>query len=39
VYLNAIEGLGPAMPPRGMCADCSDEQLKATVDFMILNLE
>jgi cytochrome c5 len=39
VYLNAIEGLGPPMPPRGLCADCSDAQVRAVVDFMIEDLQ
>lgn len=34
VYSNAIKGLGTSMPARGQCSDCSDEQLKAVVDFM-----
>lgn len=32
---NTINGLNGIMPPRGLCADCSDEQLKAIVEFMI----
>ena len=39
VYLNAIEGLGPPMPPRGLCTDCSDAQVRAVVDFMIEDLQ
>ena len=35
MYLNTIEGIGE-MPPRGMCGDCSDDQLKAVVDYMLL---
>lgn len=30
----AIHGLN-AMPPRGGCASCSDDEIKATVDYMI----
>ncbi len=30
-----IEGVQPAMPPRGMCFSCSDEDLAAAVDYMI----
>lgn len=31
---NAIKGLR-AMPPRGACMDCTDEDLKAAVDYMV----
>ena len=31
-----IEGIQPAMPPRGMCFSCSDEELAAAVDYMIV---
>lgn len=30
-----IEGIQPAMPPRGMCFSCSDDELAAAVDYMI----
>lgn len=32
---NTIAGLNGIMPPRGLCASCSDEQLRAIVDFMV----
>lgn len=32
---NTIAGLNGIMPPRGLCATCSDEQLKAIVEFMV----
>lgn len=32
---NTIAGLNGIMPPRGLCASCSDEQLKAIVEFML----
>ncbi|MFZ5654171.1 MAG: c-type cytochrome [Pseudomonadota bacterium] len=34
LYASAINGfLG--MPPKGLCMDCSDAELKATVDYMV----
>jgi cytochrome c5 len=33
-YENAIVGFN-AMPPKGMCNTCSDDEIKATVDYMI----
>jgi cytochrome c5 len=30
-----IEGIPPGMPPRGLCARCTDEELAAAVDYMI----
>jgi cytochrome c5 len=33
---SAINGVpGTAMPPRGTCADCSDDDLKAAVQYMV----
>lgn len=34
LYHSAINGFN-AMPPRGMCTDCSDAELEATVRFMV----
>lgn len=34
LYINAIQGLN-GMPERGYCADCSDEEVKAAVDYML----
>lgn len=31
---NAINGIN-GMPPRGLCMDCSDDELKAAVDHMV----
>lgn len=34
LYASAISGfLG--MPPKGLCMDCSDDEIKATVDYMV----
>ncbi|ASK36568.1 c-type cytochrome [Alloalcanivorax mobilis] len=33
---HAIEGFN-AMPPKGMCSDCSDEEIKNTVQYMVDN--
>jgi cytochrome c5 len=32
---STIEGIPPAMPPRGMCFDCSDEDLAAAISYMV----
>lgn len=34
LYTNAINGIN-AMPPKGLCMDCSDDEIKATVDYMV----
>jgi cytochrome c5 len=34
LYLHAIQGFN-AMPPKGMCMNCSDDELHATVDYII----
>ncbi len=34
VYANARDGLG-GMPPMGLCMDCTDEELNASVDYMV----
>ncbi|WP_325101213.1 c-type cytochrome [Marinomonas transparens] len=33
---NAINGI-KAMPPRGFCMDCSDDELKIAIQYMIEN--
>ena len=30
-----IEGVPPAMPAKGMCFNCSDEELASVVDYMV----
>lgn len=35
IYLNVAEGMGPSMPPRGTCDDCSDELLRAVIQYML----
>ena len=34
VWQNAINGIG-AMPPMGTCGDCTDDDIKAAIDYMI----
>jgi cytochrome c5 len=34
VMANVVNGLN-AMPPRGLCVDCSDDNLRAMVDYML----
>ena len=36
IYDNAINGLN-AMPPKGLCMDCSEEDIIATVDYILEN--
>lgn len=35
LYNSAINGMLPAMPARGMCFNCSDDEIKALVDYMV----
>ena len=35
LYQSGIVGLPPAMPPRGLCMDCSDDEIRAIVDYMV----
>ena len=35
LYQSAINGMPPAMPPKGTCFSCSDDDLKALVDYMV----
>lgn len=34
LYANSINGIN-AMPPKGLCMDCSDEEIQAAVDYML----
>ena len=36
---NVKIGMPPGMPPRAGCASCSDEELEAAVDFMVLRAQ
>jgi cytochrome c5 len=36
VYQHAIQGFN-SMPPKGTCTGCSDDAVKAAVDYLILN--
>jgi len=38
LYYNTIDGLG-SMPAKGTCMGCTEDELKAVVDFMIQDLE
>ncbi len=37
VLKHAIEGLN-AMPPKGTCSDCSDDEIAAAIDYMTAEL-
>jgi cytochrome c5 len=34
LYTHSIQGFR-GMPPKGLCMDCSEEEIKATVDYMV----
>ena len=36
---SVIEGMAPGMPPRAGCGTCTDDELAAAVDFMVLRVE
>jgi len=35
LYASSINGLPPGMPAKGLCFTCSDDDLKAVVDYMV----
>lgn len=35
LYAAAVDGKPPGMPAKGMCFTCSDDDLKAAVDYMV----
>lgn len=35
LYNSTINGLPPAMPAKGMCFSCSDDDLRELVDYMV----
>jgi cytochrome c5 len=35
LYQSSINGMPPAMPAKGMCFQCTDDELKAVVDYMV----
>ena len=34
---STLEGVPPGMPAKGLCADCTDEELGQAIDYMIEN--
>ncbi len=34
---STLEGMPPGMPAKGLCADCTDEELDQAIDYMIEN--
>ncbi len=39
LYANAINGLNNIMPARGLCMDCSDEEIQAVVDYLVQEVQ
>jgi cytochrome c5 len=39
LYTSSINGMPPGMPAKGMCFTCSDDDLKAVVDYMVENAQ
>ncbi|MEX0619726.1 MAG: c-type cytochrome [Pseudohongiellaceae bacterium] len=35
VVANAINGLNGVMPPKGLCFSCTDDDLRAVVEYMV----
>jgi cytochrome c5 len=35
LYTSALNGTTKGMPPRGTCVQCSDDELKSVVDYMV----
>jgi cytochrome c5 len=39
LYASGINGLAPGMPAMGMCFDCSDDDIRAVVDYMTASVQ
>ena len=39
LYASVINGMPPAMPAKGTCFSCSEEELRAVTDYMIAEVE
>ena len=39
LYQSAIAGMPPAMPAKGMCFSCSDDDLRELVDYMVESVQ
>lgn len=39
LYESALVGTAGGMPPRGACNNCSDDEIKAAVDYMVEQLK
>jgi len=37
LYHSAMNGTAKGMPPKGLCMDCSEDELKGAVDYMVNN--
>ena len=35
LYVSSISGMPPGMPAKGMCFNCTNDELKAIVDYMV----
>lgn len=35
LYASVINGMPPAMPAKGLCLSCSDDELRAVTDYML----
>jgi cytochrome c5 len=35
LYQSGIVGMPPAMPAKGLCMDCTDDEIRAIVDYMV----
>jgi cytochrome c5 len=32
---STVDGIAPGMPPKGLCQDCTDEELGQAIDYML----
>ena len=39
LYASSINGMPPVMPAKGMCFSCSDDDLRALVDYMVESVQ